>query len=67
MNNRNSPCFCGSGKKFKNCCMGVSATAEEFLNREFRSEIYAQELEKDLKYSKKVGKEVGLFKRLMGK
>ena len=24
---RNDPCFCGSGKKFKKCCLGTGATA----------------------------------------
>jgi hypothetical protein len=24
---RNNPCFCGSGKKFKKCCLGTGATS----------------------------------------
>ena len=25
---RNDPCFCGSGKKFKKCCLGVDTSAQ---------------------------------------
>lgn len=62
MNNRNQPCPCGSGKKFKFCCINTPLVLDE---PEFHSEIFAQELEKDIKYSKKKGKEHGLLKKIV--
>jgi hypothetical protein len=64
MNRRNKPCPCGSGKKFKRCCINMPLTWNE---PELRSEEYAKALKKDLAYSKKIGKEHGLLKGLVGK
>jgi len=40
---RNDPCFCGSGKKYKHCCLraenAVVETPEEFLRRRLRAVI----------------------------
>src|SRR3990172_4121404 len=33
---RNDPCHCGSGKKFKKCCLLVQAPDDEFLRRRLR-------------------------------
>ncbi|HWR37480.1 MAG TPA: SEC-C metal-binding domain-containing protein [Clostridia bacterium] len=30
---RNAPCWCGSGKKYKNCHLGTDAVAEANRNR----------------------------------
>lgn len=62
MNIRNTPCHCGSGKKFKKCCMGKKMPWEE---QEVCTQEYAKALEKDIKYSKKIGKEFGLLKDLV--
>lgn len=64
MNIRNSPCHCGSGKKFKHCCINKKTPWEE---SEVRTQEYAKALEKDIKYSKKKGKEFGLLKDLVKK
>lgn len=29
---RNDPCYCGSGQKYKKCCMGIYKTAESSLS-----------------------------------
>ena len=65
MNNRNQPCFCKSGKKFKNCCMNKPTAVEEFMDGEVRTQEYAKALKKDIKYSEKIGKEFGLLKKLI--
>jgi len=62
MNNRNQPCFCGSGKKFKHCCINKKMPWED---DEVRTQEYAKALKKDIKYSKKIGKEFGLLKDLV--
>jgi len=65
MNIRNQPCPCGSKKKYKHCCINKPVTVEEFLDGEVRTQEYAKALEKDIKYSKKKGKEFGLLKDLV--
>ncbi len=40
---RNDPCHCGSGKKYKRCCLGKDEEAE----REARAEAAAEAAEKE--------------------
>lgn len=51
---RNKPCYCGSGKKFKKCCM-PRLYKEKYEN--FVSEITQKEIDKEaIYYSKKYKK-----------
>lgn len=50
MNNRNRPCYCGSGKKYKYCCMGRRYIVD---TKQADSSIVAKEEQKKAKYYKK--------------
>ena len=46
---RNEPCFCGSGKKYKHCCMNIQGAYATRL-----SKIHFKPRQKETKSDKKV-------------
>lgn len=42
-NGRNNPCYCGSGKKYKNCCLNLKPSGSYMLSPGKSVETYAEE------------------------
>ena len=51
---RNEPCPCGSGKKYKKCCLNKSVTSHEALHYRRLSEIHDRLWPKLVDYGKSV-------------
>ena len=59
---RNAPCSCGSGKKFKNCCLGKSTAENKDLLYEKLQVLHDQLVPKLFKYASEfLGPDVLLF------
>jgi hypothetical protein len=56
---RNAPCPCGSGKKYKNCCLGKQSTPSQTLYYQRLSEAHDRLVHRLLPYAKRTfGEEV---------